>query len=96
MGSPAARIGDMHICPMYNGNTPHVGGPIGSLGSPDVNIGGLAAARQGDNAVCVGPMDQIAIGSATVFINGKPAARMGDLTTHGGSIVQGFILVNIG
>lgn len=28
MGQPAARITDMHVCPMFNGPVPHVGGPI--------------------------------------------------------------------
>ena len=96
MGKPAARIGDMHVCPMYRGDTPHVGGPVGPVGSPNVKIGGQPAARQGDRAICNGPPDMISAGSATVFINGIPAARMGDSTAHGGKIVQGFSMVNIG
>ncbi|NOQ36418.1 MAG: type VI secretion protein, partial [Methylococcaceae bacterium] len=27
MGFPAARITDMHVCPMVTGVIPHVGGP---------------------------------------------------------------------
>ena len=92
----AARIGDMHTCPMVNpGPVPHVGGPI-SLGSPTVMIGGMPAARVGDMCVCVGPPDTIVMGSGTVFICGMPAARMGDSTAHGGSIVIGCPTVNIG
>lgn len=86
----------MHLCPMYSGDTPHVGGPVGPAGSPDVNFGGSPAARSGDMASCSGPPDLIVGGSATVFINGRPAARMGDRTAHGGIVVQGLETVNIG
>lgn len=95
MGKPAARITDMHVCPKKTGKVPHVGGPI-VVGSPDVIIGGMPAARVGDMAVCVGPPDTIASGSSGVFINNKPAARMGDSTAHGGKIVTGFPTVLIG
>jgi uncharacterized Zn-binding protein involved in type VI secretion len=96
MGKPAARTGDMHVCPMTTGTTPHVGGPIVPPGSNNVLIGGMPAARLSDMAVCTGPPDTIVQGSATVLINGKPAARMGDLTGHGGSIVMGCPNVLIG
>ena len=95
---PAARIGDMHVCPMVTPGVPpipHVGGPI-SLGAPTVLIGNMPAARATDMAVCVGPPDSIAMGSATVMIAGMPAARMGDMTVHGGSIVLGCFTVLIG
>jgi uncharacterized Zn-binding protein involved in type VI secretion len=46
--------------------------------------------------VCVGPPDSIVKGSATVLITSKPAARMGDTTAHGGSIVIGCPVVQIG
>jgi uncharacterized Zn-binding protein involved in type VI secretion len=45
---------------------------------------------------CAGPPDSIVKGSATVLIGGKPAARLGDLTAHGGTIVQGQPTVMIG
>lgn len=92
----AARITDMHICPMLTGPVPHVGGPILPPGCPTVMIGGLAAARVGDMATCVGPPDSIAMGSGTVMIGGMPAARMGDSTAHGGTIILGCPTVNIG
>jgi uncharacterized Zn-binding protein involved in type VI secretion len=95
MGQPAARIGDMHTCPMVTGNVPHVGGPI-VKGCPTVLIGGMPAARIGDQAVCVGPPDAIAQGEATVLIGGIPASRMGDKTAHGGVIVAGCPTVLIG
>lgn len=68
---PAARVGDMHVCPMVTPGTPpipHVGGPILPPGSPTVLIGGMPAARMGDMATCVGPPDSIVKGSATVMI----------------------------
>src|SRR5438034_6908802 len=96
MGQPAARAGDMHVCPMVTPPAPpHVGGPILPPGCPTVLIGGLPAARVGDMCVCVGPPDVIVLGSFTVLIGGMPAARMGDLTAHGGVIVLGCFTVLI-
>ncbi|MCH7400368.1 PAAR domain-containing protein [Belliella kenyensis] len=96
MGLPAARINDMHTCPMVTGTVPHVGGPILPPGEPTVLIGGMPAARVGDMATCTGPPDSIIAGSSTVLINGMPAARMGDATAHGGSIMAGEFTVLIG
>lgn len=94
---PAARIGDMHVCPLVNpGPVPHVGGPIVGPGAPTVLIAGMPAAVMGDTCICTGPPDTIAKGSATVMIGGKPAARLGDTTAHGGSIVAGAPTVMIG
>ncbi len=95
MGRPAARISDMHTCPMVTGVAPHVGGPI-SLGCPTVLIGKLPAARVGDMAVCAGPPDSVILGSFTVLIGGKPAARIGDMTAHGGVITMGMVTVLVG
>ena len=99
MGKPAARITDMHVCPMVTPGTPpipHVGGPILPPGAPTVLIGGIPAARMGDMCVCTGPPDSIILGSTGVLIGGKPAARMGDSTSHGGSVVIGSPNVLIG
>lgn len=96
MGVPAARISDMHICPMVTGLVPHVGGPLLPPGEPTVLIGGVPAARVGDMATCTGPPDTIVMGSGTVLIGGMPAARMGDTTAHGGTIVIGCPTVLIG
>ena len=94
---PAARLGDMHTCPLVNpGPVPHVGGPVVGPGAPTVLIGNQPAATVGDLLVCTGPPDTIVKGSSTVLINGMPAARMGDNTAHGGVIVQGFPTVMIG
>lgn len=96
MGQPAARLSDMHVCPLSTGPVPHVGGPCIGPGVPTVLIGGMPAMVVGDMAVCTGPPDTIIKGSATVLIGGKPAARMGDSTAHGGSIVLGSFTVLIG
>lgn len=96
MGMPAARITDMHVCPMVTGIVPHVGGPIMPPGGVSVLIGSLPAARMGDMATCVGPPDTIVKGSATVLINKMPAARIGDSCSHGGVIVMGCPTVLIG
>lgn len=96
MGKPAARITDMHVCPMVTALVPHVGGPVIGPGAPTVLIGGLPAAVMGDSCTCVGPPDSIVLGSATVLIGGKPAARLGDITAHGGVLVAGLPTVLIG
>jgi uncharacterized Zn-binding protein involved in type VI secretion len=71
---PAARVGDMHTCPLASPPppppappTPHVGGPI-TMGSATVLIGNMPAARVGDMATCTGPPDTIAMGCVTVII----------------------------
>ena len=96
MSQPAARITDMHVCPMVTGTVPHVGGPILPPGKPTVLIDNLPAARVGDQATCVGPPDTIVSGCFTVLIGDQPAARMGDSCSHGGTIVKGCFTVLIG
>ncbi|MQX34903.1 PAAR domain-containing protein [Roseospira navarrensis] len=96
MGQPAARIGDMHTCPMVNpGPVPHVGGPI-IKGQPNVLTCKMPQARISDLATCVGPPDVIVKGAFTCLVGGMPAARMGDNTVHGGVIVMGCPTVLIG
>jgi uncharacterized Zn-binding protein involved in type VI secretion len=100
----AARVGDVHLCPIVQpvGTVvfTHVGGPIQSPGAPSVLIGGLAAAIVGSLATCTGAppgvLDSIVAGSATVLITGTPAARVGDSTAHGGKIQMGSANVTIG
>jgi uncharacterized Zn-binding protein involved in type VI secretion len=94
-GPPAARLTDMHVCPMVTGIIPHVGGPI-IMGAPTVLTGKLPQARATDNCVCVGPPDIIAKGSMTVLVCKLPAARIGDLCGHGGAVVMGCPTVLIG
>jgi len=93
---PAARVTDMHTCPLVTGVVPHVGGPILPPGCPTVLIGMMPAARVTDMLTCVGPPDIIAMGSPTVLIGGLMAARLGDPTAHGGVIILGCPTVMIG
>jgi len=99
MGLPAARVGDMHVCPMVTPGVPpipHVGGPILPPGGIPVLIGGMPAARVSDMCICVGPPDVIAMGSPTVLIGKMPAARLTSMTAHGGTVVIGCPTVLIG
>ncbi|MGI0116752.1 PAAR domain-containing protein [Zooshikella sp. RANM57] len=93
---PAARVGDLHVCPMVTGVVPHVGGPVIGPPTGTVLIGGEPAAVLEYMCECTGPPDQIVMGSTTVMLNGKPAARMGDTTAHGGTIAIGCPTVLIG
>ena len=86
MGLPAARITDLHVCPMFTGPVPHVGGPILPPGVPTVLIMTLPAATITGMCVCVGPPDTIIKGSMTVLFNNLGAARLTDMTAHGGVI----------
>jgi len=95
---PAARISDMHVCPLVTPGTPpvpHVGGPV-VAGAPTVLTAFMPQARVGDMCTCVGPPDAIAMGSPTVLVCGMPAARMGDATVHGGTVASGAPNVLIG
>ena len=95
---PAARLLDMHVCPMMTPGVPpipHVGGPIVKPGCPTLLIAMMPSATLTSMCVCVGPPDVIAMGSPKVLIGGLPAARMGDMTAHGGVIVLGCFTVII-
>lgn len=93
---PAARITDMHTCPMVSpGPVPHVGGPV-VKGMPTVLTVSMPQARVTDQCVCAGPPDIITKGSATVLVGNLPAARIGDMTAHGGVITTGAPTVLIG
>lgn len=96
MGPPAARVGDMHNCPMVTGVVPHVGGPVLPPAAVTVFTCGPPQARVGDLCVCAGGPDSIAFGSTSVLVCGQPAARIGDPTVHGGVIVAGAPTVFIG
>lgn len=71
-GQPAARMGDLHVCPMETPGTPpipHVGGPILPPCSPTVLVGGQPQARIEDMALCVAsPPDVIMMGCMTVIV----------------------------
>lgn len=99
MGLPAARLTDMHVCPMQSPAVPpipHVGGPILGPGCPTVLIGGMPASVMGDSCTCIGTPDSLVMGSATVLFGSKPAIRMGDSSSHGGTVVAGMPTVLIG
>jgi uncharacterized Zn-binding protein involved in type VI secretion len=67
---PAARLTDLHTCPMQTPAVPpipHVGGPVVGPGCPTVLIGGLPAAVLGDSTAHGGT---IAVGFPTVMIGG--------------------------
>ena len=96
MGLPAARVADMHTCPMVTGVVPHVGGPILPAGCPTVLIGSMPAARATDMATCAGGPDVLIPCGSTTMIGGMPASRLGDATAHGGIITVGLPTVLIG
>ncbi|GHV14746.1 type VI secretion protein [Fibrobacterales bacterium] len=94
----AARMSDMHSCPMQNPTvppTPHIGGAITS-GNSSILINKMPAAAIGDSCFCAGSPDTITSGSSSVFIGKKPMARIGDSTAHGGIITSGELSVIIG
>ncbi len=97
-GMPAARVGDMHVCPMVTPGVPpipHVGGPILPPGGIGVLIGGMPAARLGDMAVCVGPPSTIILGCMTVLIGetggGGGGGGGGGAGAGGGSAAAGAV-----
>lgn len=99
MSKPAARLGDMHTCPLATPGVPpipHVGGPVLTSAAPQVLIEGQPAACIGDMLLCVGPPDVIVSGAYTVLAGGKPLARVGDQTAHGGTISAGSATVMVG
>lgn len=67
-GRPAWRVvTDIHTCPLSDGPKPHAGGSV-VIGSTSVLIGGLAAARQGDQVVEASVPNTIVVGDPTVLI----------------------------
>lgn len=96
---PAARVGDMHTCPMMTPALPpipHVGGPVVPPGGLTVMIGGPPAARMSDKAFCVGPPDVIVMGSVNVHTVNIMQSRQTDTTAHGGLITVGLPTVLVG
>jgi uncharacterized Zn-binding protein involved in type VI secretion len=95
---PAARLTDMHTCPMQTPGVPpipHVGGPQ-VVGAPTVMICNMPAGQMGNQEVCVGPPDADLKCSSSVMICNKPANRLGDNSSHGGALVAGAPTVMIG
>jgi len=68
---PAARVGDMHVCPMLEaGPIAHVGGGVLN-GISNVMIEGKIAASVGSVCLCCGQPDHIAQGAVTVIFGGQ-------------------------
>ncbi len=65
---PAARVTDMHTCPMVDGVKPHVGGPVLPPAAVTTLIGSLPAARVTDMCTCASAPDVIAMGEYSVLI----------------------------
>ncbi|MBD3421973.1 MAG: PaaR repeat-containing protein [Chitinivibrionales bacterium] len=90
---PAARVTD----------TTNHGGTIVGPGDPTVLVGGMPAAVQLDNHVCVLPpnahqptVSAFPMGSTTVLIGGKGALRTTDTAICGAMAVVGEPTVMIG
>ena len=98
MGKPAARINDMHVCPMQTPRrlmVPQVSRSIIDLGIPTVLSGGMPASVLGDSCTWVGSPDSIMLGCAQ-HIGDKPAIRTGDTIAHSRSVVMELPTVLIG
>lgn len=87
-GKPAARVSDTDACPLPG----HGPNPV-VVGSPNVLINNLPAARVGDATACG---DAITVGIPTILINGMPIAHLGSATAHGGVIITGSGNVLVG
>src|SRR5437870_5713644 len=84
---PAARIGDLHTCPMVTVIVPHIGGPM-VLGSFTVLVGGVPQSRITDMLICVGPPDAVAVGEPTVLIGMVGAGGSGGML---GALIGGAL-----
>ena len=80
MGKPAARLTDLHACPIPG----HLVGPI-VTGCYTVLTCSLPQARMSDVGHCGATMF---MGSMTVLVGSSPAARLGDVSAHG-SVITG-------
>ncbi|MCB7135682.1 PAAR domain-containing protein [Cellulosimicrobium marinum] len=87
---PAVCAGDQVVCPLVDGVTPHVGGPITPAACVATVLAGNrpVAVANGAGVVCASPAPNgIAVGSVTVLAGGLPVARLGDTTVHGGTVI---------
>lgn len=87
--SMIATVGMMHVCPMFTGPVPHVGGPV-AVGMPDLLTNVMPTATVGSVCTCVGPPDSVMVGLPILTINGMPAAVVGSVTAHGGTVTLGM------
>jgi uncharacterized Zn-binding protein involved in type VI secretion len=84
-GIPAARVTDIHTCPMVTVAVPHATGPI-VLGAFNVMVGGMPQARMLDMCICVGPPSLVMLGSFTTLV-GMAGAFDGDMGGALGSML---------
>lgn len=95
----AARLFDMHVCPMQTPAVvpiPHVGGPIMGPGVPNVLVGGMPVSVIGDTCMCVGPPDVVSSGATSVTVSGRfMSTVISSMTAHGGKIVAGCFTVMV-
>lgn len=96
--TPGSVIGDTHVCPMFDGPKPHVGGAIAPPGVPTVlALNRPAVPAPGNTCVCVGTPGASAKGSGTVLIQNRLWARLFDTNAHGGTITgPGAVTVIVG
>lgn len=95
----STRLGDIG-----SGHACHFPATPSIEASPDVNVDGTPAVRQGDAyaphacPTCPAPPHPRSLsgGSGSVFINGKPAGRVGDAISCGGAAGSGSSTVFIG
>jgi uncharacterized Zn-binding protein involved in type VI secretion len=92
-GMPAARMGDIHTCPMVTVAVPHATGPI-VLGAFNVLVGGMPQARMMDMCVCVGPPSMVTLGAFTTLV-GMAGAFGGGLGGALGAMI-GMVLASSG
>ena len=79
MGTPIARVGDQHVCPLH---------PPSSIsdGIENVKVDGQAIATIGSKTGCGAT---IITGKPSGLAQGKPVAHVGSMSSHGGVIVTG-------
>lgn len=96
MGVPVVTVGNRHICPEYDGKSPHVGGVV-TKGVNDVFVDGIPIAVEGSECVCTGSGKKNAIkkGCDGVFVDGQRVAVLGSMTDHGGIVINGNAGVSI-
>ena len=96
MGIPVSLKGHYHACPMFAGNTPHVGGGI-SEGDQGFTVNGVPVALQGHKCSCkVGGPDTLVQGAPGLTVNGIPVVLQGSATAHGGVVLEGDPAVTVG
>ncbi len=87
---PAARITDMHTCPLVTVAVPHVGGPL-IMGAFTVLTGNFPQSRQTDMMGCVGPPDAVMMGMPTVLVGMVGGGGLGGLLAGIGMAVGSLL-----